>query len=149
MSKLTDFLNPLPISEEKEVYISERFVRHDTKGEPLFTEDGSPVLRPFKIRAISQKENDELVKQSTKRVKVNGKYEEQLDSIGLTRRIIVASTIEPDFRDKELCDSLGILDPMEAPGKMLLPGEYNKLSRAILEISGFADDDDIIGEAKN
>ena len=149
MSKLTDFLNPLPISEEQEVYISERFVRHNEKGETILNKDGSPVLRPFKIRAISQKENDELVKQSTKRVKVNGKYEEQLDSIGLARRLIVASTIEPDFRDKELCDSLGILDPLEAPGKMLLPGEYNKLSRAILEISGFADDDEIISEAKN
>ena len=40
MSRLSAFLNPLPIQQEKEVVISSRFA----------DEEGNPV--PFKIRAL-------------------------------------------------------------------------------------------------
>ena len=134
MSKLSTFLHPVAVSEEKEIVISKRF--QDEKGNPV----------PFKIRALTQEENDTITKQATRRAKVNGQMVEQLDSTDFSRRMVVASTVEPDFRAKELCDAYGVLDPLMVPGKMLLSGEYAKLLRAITELSGFEDMED---EVKN
>ncbi len=134
MSKLSTFLHPVAVSEEKEIVISKRF--QDEKGNPV----------PFKIRALTQEENDTITKQATRRAKVNGQMVEQLDSTDFSRRMVVAATVEPDFRAKELCDAYGVLDPLMVPGKMLLSGEYAKLLRAITELSGFEDMED---EVKN
>ena len=134
MSKLSTFLHPVAVSEEREIVISKRF--QDEKGNPV----------PFKIRALTQEENDTITKQATRRAKVNGQMVEQLDSTDFSRRMVVAATVEPDFRAKELCDAYGVLDPLMVPGKMLLSGEYAKLLRAITELSGFEDMED---EVKN
>lgn len=134
MSKLSTFLHPVAVSEEKEIVISKRF--QDEKGNPV----------PFKIRALTQEEDDTITKQATRRAKVNGQMVEQLDSTDFSRRMVVAATVEPDFRAKELCDAYGVLDPLMVPGKMLLSGEYAKLLRAITELSGFEDMED---EVKN
>lgn len=136
MSKLSAFLHPVTTSEEKEVVISNRFQ----------DENGRPV--PFKIRALTQEENDRITKQATRQTKVNGQTVEKLDSVDFSRRMVVAATIEPDFQAKELCDAYGVLDPLLVPGKMLLSGEYAKLLNAITDLSGFggAEDED---EVKN
>ena len=125
MSKLSAFLHPVTTQEEKEVVISKRFQ----------DENGNPV--PFKIRALSQEENDNLTKQATRQVRVNGQPLEKLDSADYTRRVIVAATVEPDFQSKEMCDAYGVLDPLLVPGKMLLSGEYARLGREIMALSGF------------
>lgn len=125
MSKLSAFLHPVTTQEEKEVVISKRFQ----------DEQGNPV--PFKIRALAQEENDQITKQATRQIKVNGQPVEKVDSADYTRRMIVAATVEPDFRSKELCDAYGTLDPLLVPGKMLLSGEYAALGRAIMSLSGF------------
>lgn len=127
MSKLSAFLNPVTTQEEKEVVISKRFL--DEKGNPV----------PFKIRALSQEENDKITKQATRRTKESGQSVERLDNADYARRIILEATVEPDFRAKEMCDRYGVLDPLQVPGKMLLSGEYRKLMDAILELSGFGD----------
>lgn len=134
MSKLSAFLHPVTTSEEKEVVISNRFQ----------DENGRPV--PFKIRALTQEENDRITKQATRQTKVNGQTVEKLDSVDFSRRMVVASTIEPDFQAKELCDAYGVLDPLLVPGKMLLSGEYAKLLNAITDLSGFGGAED---EVKN
>lgn len=136
MSKLSAFLHPVTASEEKEVIISNRFQ----------DENGRPV--PFKIRALTQEENDRITKQATRQTKVNGQTVEKLDSVDFSRRMVVSATVEPDFQAKELCDAYGVLDPLLVPGKMLLSGEYAKLLNAITDLSGFggAEDED---EVKN
>lgn len=134
MSKLSAFLNPVNIQEEREVIISDRF--KDDKGNPV----------AFKIRAMSQAENDENVKRCTKKRRVGNQTEEYFDNIEFSRRTIVEATVEPDFRAKELCDAYGVLDPLLVPGKMLRPGEYSRLMQEINELSGFADLEE---EAKN
>lgn len=134
MSKLSAFLHPVTTSEEKEVVVSNRFQ----------DENGRPV--PFKIRALTQEENDRITKQATRQTKVNGQTVEKLDSVDFSRRMVVAATIEPDFQAKELCDAYGVLDPLLVPGKMLLSGEYAKLLNAITDLSGFGDAGD---EVKN
>ena len=100
MSKLSAFLNPVNIQEEREVIISDRF--KDDKGNPV----------AFKIRAMSQAENDQNVKLCTKKRRVGNQTEEYFDNIEFSRRTIVEATVEPDFRAKELCDAYGVLDPL-------------------------------------
>lgn len=134
MSNLNAFLNPVKVANEV-LLISERFL----------DEQGTPV--PFVIRPITQKENDLLIRQSTRTVKVKGQPVEKLDNVEYSRRVVVAATVTPDFTSEELCRAYGTMDPLEVPGRMLLVGEYNKLSAAIMALSGL--DGDLEEQAKN
>lgn len=135
MSNLNAFLNPASPLESQEVVISKRFKR----------EDGSPA--PFVIRPVSQEENDGLIRASTRRSKVNGQLVDRVDQTEYGRRLVVAATVEPDFSSEAMCKAYGTMDPLEVPGKMLLVGEYGRLSQAIMELSGL--DDDPEEQAKN
>ena len=126
MSRLSAFLHPVSTKEEKEVVVSRRF--QDENGEPV----------PFKIRALTQEENEALVRASRHpKKKGSGTWEEELDPMELSARVVVAATVEPDFSSKELCDAYGVLDPVLVPRKMLLTGEYGALLQAINDLSGF------------
>lgn len=135
MSVLSAFLHPVTTTEEKEVVISKRFV--DEKGNPV----------PFKIKAITQEENDALVRAATKVEEKNGRRVEYLDNVDFARRLVVASTVSPDFTSKEMCDAYGVVSPLMVPGKMLLSGEYNRLMGEITSLSGLADN--LENEVKN
>lgn len=125
MSTLSAFLKPVKTTIEKEVIISDRFVG----------DDGKPV--PFKVRAISQDENDALVRAATKTRNEGGQRVDRLDSVEYAQRLIVAATVSPDFRAKDICEAYGVVSPLMVPGKMLLSGEYNRLMKAITELSEF------------
>ena len=125
MSKLSAFLHPAAGAGEQELVISKRFLN----------EDGTPAK--FKIRAVTQEENDAITRRATRRVKVDGMPVEQLDNVDYSRRLVVAATVEPDFSARELCDAYGVADPLLVPGKMLLSGEYARLMKAISDLSGF------------
>lgn len=135
MSNLKAFLHPVQGDETAEVMISKRFVG----------EDGKPV--PFKIRAVSQKENDAIVKRCTRRTKRNGRYVEDFDASAYGLRLVIAATVEPDFQNEEICKAYGVVDPMEVPGKMLLAGEFSRLQKEISALSGFDEDSEEIEEA--
>lgn len=135
MSNLHAFLHPEQPENEK-VIISERF------------KDENGAVVPFEIRAITEGEADAIRRQSTRTVRTRtGATETSTDAAKLTRLLVIAGTVTPDFRSKELCDAYGVLDPEQAIGKMLLAGEYAKLSEAILNLSGMGDN--IEDEAKN
>ena len=119
MSKLSAFLRPVTETVEKEVVISDRFVG----------EDGKPV--PFRIKALTQEENDAIVRAATRVEFKNGQRIESLVSVEYARRAVVAATVEPDFSSKELCDHYGVVSPQLVPGRMLLAGEYNRLLQEI------------------
>lgn len=148
MSNLSAFLHPLTVQEEKEVYISRRFVQRDEAGNPVLGPDGKPIPEPFKIRSITQDEADALLKQSTRTVKKrDGSMEQTVDNQDFNRRLIVAATVMPDFRAKELCDAYGVLDPLLVPGKMLFSGEFNRLLGEIIDLSDLGTS--LEDEAKN
>ena len=136
MSNLKVFLNPVQSTEPVEVFVSKRFVG----------EDGKPV--PFKIRPVTQEENDAITKRCMRQQRVNGQLVERLDPVAYARRLIVAATLEPDFQSEEICKAYGTMDPTEVPGKMLLAGEYSRLNKEIMLISGF-EDDSVEDDAKN
>lgn len=137
MSKLSAFLHPVeaPV-EEKEIVISTRF--QDEHGKPV----------PFKIRSLTQEENDALIEKATRREKVKGGTQERFVSKIYRRALVVAGTVEPDFTSEELCKGYGVLDPDLVPGKMLKAGEFSTLVQAISDLSGF-EDDTVEEEAKN
>lgn len=137
MSRLSAFLHPVTTQMEEEIVVSSRFL--DEKGNPV----------PFKVRSLTQEENDALTKQSTRRIKMDGLIQDRLDNVEYTRRLVVAATVDPDFSSKELCDSFGVVDPLLVPGKLLLPGEYRKLCNKIMELSGFDETGAEEAEAKN
>ncbi len=129
MSSLYAFLHPVKPEEYKEVYISDRF--KDEQGNVVY----------FKVRALTQEENDNLLKKSRRYIKTNGKSQEILDQIAYARRIVVAATVYPDFSSTELCDAYGVIDPLLVPAKMLLTGEFNKLSEAIIQMSAIEEEE--------
>ena len=138
MSNLKAFLHPVQSADTQEVIVSKRFVG----------EDGKPA--PFKIRPLSQEENNRITKQSMRLVKGGKRGEKELDNIKYASCLIVEATVEPDFRNEEMCKAYGTMDPIEVPGKMLLAGEYNRLMNAVMELSGFTkDDEELDEEAKN
>lgn len=126
MSKLNAFLHPAeaPV-QEKEIVISTRFK----------DENGKPV--PFRIRSLTQEENDALIDKATRREKVKGGTEERFISKIYRRALVVAGTVEPDFTSEEMCKAYGVLDPALVPGKMLMAGEFSTLAEAISDLSGF------------
>ena len=124
MGVLSAFLHPEPMDITKEIIISDRF-----------KEDGKLV--PFKIRTISQAENDALVKKAQKVDMVRGRRIQYQDDQKYTNSLIVACTVQPNFKGAELCQAYGTLDPLEVPGKMLLSGETAKLVEAIMTLNGF------------
>lgn len=137
MATLSAFLNPVTVKEEKEVIISNRFV----------DENGNPV--PFVIQALSQAENERLVKKCTRRIKDRGQTVEVFDKEAYSHQLILAAVKTPDFTEKDLCDRYGVLDPAMVPAQMLLTGEYDRLMEAIMDISGFQKPEEIGEEAKN
>ena len=125
MSRLSAFLHPVQTAVEKEVLISTRF--RDENGEPV----------PFRIRAITQEQNDALTAKCRRVQTVGGRRQEYLDTAQLNRELVVAATVEPDFTSTEVCGAYGTKIPTQVPGRMLLAGEYDALLKAILELSGF------------
>ena len=132
MGDIKGFMIPLGTEETKDVIISKRF--KDKDGNPL----------PFKIKALTQEENEAIRKLSSKPIKKNGMTVGQdIDSAQYGKRLVVKSVVEPNFADKDLCQFYGTLDPLEVPNKMLLAGEYAKLVKAINELNDFVTDDNI------
>lgn len=131
-------MNPVAVDETKEVVISKRFV----------DKDGKPI--PFKIKTIMQEENERISRKCRKVETVRGQRVESMDSQKYNRALIVACTVEPDFRNADLCKAYGTVDPLDLPGKMLTVGEANNLAREILDLNGFSDEaEQLEDEAKN
>ena len=138
MDNLQAFLNPVSAEEVKEVVISKRFV----------DKDGKPI--PFRIKTIMQEENERLTRKCRKVETIRGQRMESLDNAKYTNALLVACTVEPDFRNADLCKAYGTVDPLDLPGKMLTVGEANNLAREILDLNGFSDEaEQLEDEAKN
>ena len=106
---------------------------------------------PFVIKTITEEENETIRKASMKPVKKGGIMTRELDSVRYSRELMVASVVEPNFKDSALCDFYKTLDPLEVPAKMLRAGEYMQISRAISKLNGFDDEsnEELEEEAKN
>ena len=125
--KISDFLinNNVGSVLEKDIIVSDRFT--DEKGKIL----------PFKIRNISSRELADI-----NRLVGENKY--LADA-----HIVAKCCIEPNFKSVELQNHYGIMNDSELVEKVLLVGEINKLSTAILKLSGYGKSfDELTEEAK-
>ena len=140
MCELYAFLHPETIKEEKEVIISNRF------------KDESGKVIPFRIRALTQEENDAITRKSYRKVRgENGQMTKEFDYITYRKKLALVGTVFPDFSETELCEAYGTLSPEDVIGKMLRTGEFANLIEAISELSGFSayPEDEVVQEAKN
>lgn len=127
------------VQPTEEVVISQRFV--DDKGKVI----------PFEIKAIGQGRVEEIMNECTKPVTKKGRLiDERLDKNRFMARLIVESTVYPDFKDKGLLKSYGVVDPAELVKEMFLPGEYADMVEEVQRINGFdVDINELVEEAKN
>jgi hypothetical protein len=137
MSKLNAFLNPVVTEETQEIVISNRF-RDD---------DGNPSK--VTIKSITQGENQNLLKASTHTVKDSKGQYERFDNEEYKNRLVVACTVVPDFSNSDICKNYGTVDPNHVPGQMFLAGEYARLIKAIMDINGYKELEELREEAKN
>lgn len=123
MSTLQEILN-LNIVENISTYvqISDRF------------KDENGNILKFKIRPILFNELNNLKKRATFFDK-NGKAD--IDEGMLNMYCITEATIEPNFKDANSIEKLGVFTPEQYINKVLLAGEIDKLINEILKISGF------------
>lgn len=123
----------------EEFVVSERF--KDENGKPI----------PWKLRAITEEENEEIRKASTVFVKGKGgtRILETKPEIYIAK-IAVASVIFPNLKDEALQKSYGVIGAENLLKKMLLAGEYANLIQKVQEINGFDRDiNDMVDEVKN
>lgn len=141
MSNFNAFLatNVKPI-ENKKLIVSKRF--QDEKGNPI----------EWEIRAIMSDENDELQKRATVDIPVKGQrgvYQREVDQIKYMNLLAATACVYPDLRSAEIQDSYGVKSPEALITKMLLPNEFTRLVREIVNFSDLEDLDTLTKQAKN
>ena len=125
MSKLDYFINGANETETREITVSDRF--KDEKGN----------LATIKIKSITQAENDALIKRATiKQKNRNGTVTEIIDKERYTATLLLNCIVEPDFQSSEFVSKMGVADPVDALMKLFRPGEYAKISEAVLDLMG-------------
>ncbi|WP_433943605.1 phage tail assembly chaperone [Paenibacillus sp. SN-8-1] len=100
----------------------------------------------FTIKALS---NEELRRVNERATLPGAKGEKKTDDQLLNALFIAKGTVEPDFNDKALKAHYGASDEADCVTKALLPGEMAKVLQAVLNLSGFGNEDELIDDAKN
>lgn len=140
MSDLSVFFAQNNLADITEEFIvSERF--KDKGGQPV----------PWKIRSMTEAENEAIRKSATKRIKVkNSGYTTEVDSEEYIARLAVSSVVFPNLKDAALQESYQVKGADALLRKMLLPGEYAALIQKVQELNGFDKDmNELIEEVKN
>ena len=137
MSKLKAFLQPSVAGTTLAVIVSDRF--KDEEGKP----------QPFVIQAISQEENEALAEQCRKDRIIDGIPMKMLDDTAYSKQLMLACVKEPDLKDSELCRYYGVVDPLDVLSKMLSIGEYQILTKEVMQINGLKSKQERLKEAKN
>ncbi|CAM3640660.1 phage tail assembly chaperone [Mesobacillus zeae] len=103
----------------------------------------------FIVKALTDETLEEAREEATHFVGKGAKQKKEVDTRMLGGLLISKACVEPDFNHVELIKAKGAKDAADVVTKTLLPGEIEKLQMAILELSGFEDDEEEIEEVKN
>ncbi|WP_098748800.1 phage portal protein [Paenibacillus sp. EZ-K15] len=111
--------------------------------------EGGPV--PWKLRSITEEENQECRKAATRKVKgKNGVFTPEIDPNDYMTKLMVSSVIYPDLKNSELQKSYGVLGAESLLRKMLLPGEFAALGERVQALNGFDRDmNELVDDVKN
>ena len=131
MSKLTEFLIENPVDDLTEkVNLGGRLKNFE-----------------FTIKGMTGTQFNEYQKAATK---ISKGKKVSFDSATFNEKVIINSTIEPNFKDAEFVKKLGVQTPEQAMYKVLLSGEIAELAKRISQLSGFdVEIEEEIEEAKN
>ena len=123
------------------VIVSKRFV----------DEDGNII--PFRIKPISSKRIEQIQEDCTTPIKRKGRLtgEEKIDYNRFGARIGIESTVYPNFRDADLLQDYGLVDPVDLAKEILsVGGEYAEWISQVQRINGFDEDfEELVKSAKN
>ncbi|GIP55246.1 phage tail assembly chaperone [Paenibacillus vini] len=100
----------------------------------------------FTVKALDQAEMTRARDQATIPTR---KGEKELDAQLFNAVLIARGCVDPDFADKALIAHYGASDAADCVTKALLPGEIAKVLTAIMKLSGFDDEEELIDDAKN
>lgn len=145
---LTAFLAENAIKPESTFYVvSPRFLSEEQD------EQGKPLPMRWEIKPITSEEDEEIRRESTRRVLVPGKknlYQSETDVNLYTGKLAAACTAFPNLHDKALQDSYHVKSAEALLKRMLTPGEYANYVMKIQEVCGFDIAlQDEVDEAKN
>lgn len=112
-------------------------------------EAGKPI--PWKLRSMTEGENEAIRKSATKRVKVKGRgYMPEINQEEYLAKLVISSVVYPNLKDAELQKSYGVMGAESLLKKMLFPGEYGELLSKVQEVNGFDKDlNEMVDEVKN
>lgn len=103
----------------------------------------------FTVKALTGEDVAKLREECT-RYEIKGKERKPfIDNSELTVAMIVAATVEPNFKDAKLLKHYEVKTATQCVNKALTAGELTKLSDAVLTISGLNDSEEEIEEVKN
>ena len=117
---------------------------------PRYTDEkGKPV--EWRFRPISAAANEALYTDCThKFIGPTGKQETKVDFEEYQARLLATCMTYPSLNNAELKAHFGAIGAEDLIKKMLLPGEYTNLFKAVSQALGFENDmEDKIKEAKN
>ncbi|CAH1212283.1 putative protein YqbN [Paenibacillus plantiphilus] len=112
-------------------------------------QSGTPV--PWKLRSMTEEENEQCRKSATRRVKgKGGVLVSETNPEEYLAKLVSASVVFPNLKDAELQQSYGVLGSETLLKKMLLPGEYASLLGKVQEMNGYDKNlNDLTDEVKN
>ncbi|WP_282938992.1 phage portal protein [Paenibacillus sp. RC67] len=139
MSDLSVFYAQNVSGLTEELIVSERF--KDKEGKPV----------AWKLRSMTEEENESIRKSATKRVQAKrGVATQETDPTEYMAKLAVASVVFPNLKDVELQKSYGVLGAENLLRKMLLAGEYAALIEKIQELNAFDKNmNELVDEVKN
>jgi len=139
MSLQAFFAQNVQLETIEEFTVSDRF--KDDNGAPI----------SWKLRTLSEEENEEIRKASTQYVKGRGgqRLPETKPEVYMAK-IAAACVVYPDLKNAELQNSYNVHGAETLLKKMLLAGEYAALLSKVQELNGFDRDmEELVEEVKN
>lgn len=100
----------------------------------------------FTVKALT---SDELRRINERATIPGAKGDKTIDNELLNALFIARGCVEPDFSNKALIQHYGATDDVDCVTKALLPGEVGKVMQAVLDASGFGDEEEMVEDAKN
>ncbi|MEC0089329.1 phage tail assembly chaperone [Paenibacillus macquariensis] len=133
------FAQNAAVEVAEEVEVSTRFKDKDGK------------VGKWKLRSITEDDNQELRKSATKKTKgKNGMYTSDLDTNEYLSKLVVACVVYPDLKNAEIQKTYGVMGAEKLLRKMLLPGEFSALMEKVQAMNGFDQDmNELVEEVKN
>ena len=101
---------------------------------------------PITVKGLTEKEIANVRKESTKKVKINGRREQQLDDADFSAGIVEKASVSPNFNDPRLLNKLKVSSGKEYIKRTFMGGVLDALCEVVMDLSGYNED---VVEIKN